>query len=105
MDRSRPRLTDRQVDDIIGLLLRFGVIVSASVVGLGGVWYLIKCGTAAPNYHVFRGEPKDLRSIRAIVESVRASSCYSLIQLGLILLIATPVARVAFSVVAFFLER
>ncbi|MFN7993918.1 MAG: DUF1634 domain-containing protein [Bryobacteraceae bacterium] len=102
---QRPSLTDREVDDIIGLLLRFGVILSASVVGIGGIWYLIQYGTAVPDYHVFRGEPKDLRSIRAIVESVRASNCYSLIQLGLILLIATPVARVAFSVVAFFLER
>ncbi len=99
------RLTDQQVDEIIGTLLRYGVIFSAAVVAIGGIWCLIQYGTSAPAYHVFRGEPKDLRTLRGIVRGLPGFHCHSVIQLGLVLLMATPVARVAFSVVAFFLQR
>jgi uncharacterized membrane protein len=105
MPDKRTPLSDQQVDEIIGTLLRSGVILSAAVVGLGGIWYLIQYGTTVPNYHIFRGEPKNLRSIGAIVSGVAGFECRGIIQFGLVLLIATPVARVAFSVAAFALER
>jgi uncharacterized membrane protein len=54
---------------------------------------------------VFQGEPADLRSISGIVMDAIALRSRGVIQFGLLLLIATPVARVAFSVVAFALER
>jgi uncharacterized membrane protein len=98
-------ISDQQVDEIIGALLRYGVILSAAVVALGGVWYLIQYGTTVPHYRVFLGEPKELRSIGAIVAGVAGFQCRGIIQFGLVLLIATPVARVAFSVVAFALQR
>lgn len=98
-------LSDRRVDEIIGGLLRYGVILSASVVAAGGIWYLIQYGTSPPGYHVFRGEPEYLRHLRGIVSGVPGFHCRRMIQLGLVLLIATPVARVAFSVVAFILQR
>ncbi|MGD0361451.1 MAG: DUF1634 domain-containing protein [Bryobacteraceae bacterium] len=98
-------LSDRKVDEIIGGLLRYGVMLSASVVGAGGIWYLIQYGTSPPGYHVFRGEPEYLRHLRGIVSGVPGFHCRRMIQLGLVLLIATPVARVAFSVVAFILQR
>ena len=106
--RARPNhapLTDRQVDEIIGALLRYGVMLSASVVAAGGIWYLIQYGTAPPDYRVFRGEPEYLRHLRGIVTGIPGFHCRRMIQLGLVLLIATPVARVAFSVVAFLLQR
>ena len=98
-------MTDRQVDEIIGALLRYGVLLSAGVVAAGGIWYLIQYGTAVPGYHVFRGEPEYLRHLRGIVSGIPGFHCRRMIQLGLVLLIATPVARVAFSVVAFLLQR
>ncbi len=104
--RPQPRiLTDAQMDEIIGLLLRYGVMLSAAVVAAGGIWYLIQYGTTTPSYHVFRGEPEYLRHLRSIAGGVPGFHCRRVIQFGLILLIATPVARVAFSVVAFALER
>jgi uncharacterized membrane protein len=105
MPRERAPLSDQQVDEIIGALLRYGVILSASVVALGGVWYLIQYGTTVPNYRVFLGEPKDLRSLRAIAAGLARFQCRGIIQFGLVLLIATPVARVLFSVAAFALQR
>jgi len=101
----RETLTDRQMDRIIGALLRYGVMLSALVVAAGGAWYLIQYGTTKPNYRVFRGEPEYLRQVRGIVSGIPGFHCRRMIQLGLLLLIATPVARVAFSVVAFALER
>jgi len=103
--RERAPLTDHQVDQIIGLLLRYGVMLSAAVVASGGVWYLIQYGTTRPSYHIFRGEPKDLRSIGAILSGLARFDCRGVIQFGLLLLIATPVTRVVFSVAAFALER
>jgi len=98
-------MTDRQVDEIIGALLRYGVLLSASVVAAGGIWYLIQYGAAPPSYEVFRGEPEYLRHLRGIVSGIPGFHCRRMIQFGLVLLIATPVARVAFSVVAFLLQR
>jgi uncharacterized membrane protein len=102
---ERAPISDQQVDEIIGALLRYGVILSAAVVALGGVWYLIQYGTTVPNYRVFLGEPKALRGIGTIVAGVAGFQCRGIIQFGLVLLIATPVARVAFSVAAFALQR
>lgn len=72
MARSRQRWTEHQVEQIVGNLLRGGVILSATVVLVGGVLYLIRYGMNAPNYQVFRGEPTDLRTIPGIVADALA---------------------------------
>jgi uncharacterized membrane protein len=96
---------DERVEDIIGNLLRAGVVLAAAVVLTGGVFYVKKYGHTQPRYGVFHGEPSDLRSVSQIFEQAISLHGRGLIQLGLLILIATPVARVAFSVVAFALER
>jgi uncharacterized membrane protein len=97
--------TDARTEAIIGTLLRAGVILSASVVFIGGILFLIRYGSTRPHYGVFQGEPDDLRSLFGIIHSATALHGRGIIQLGLLVLIATPVARVVFSVVAFALER
>ena len=98
-------LSDQQVDEIIGGLLRYGVTLAAGVVAAAGIWYLIQYGMSAPGYHVFRGEPEYLRHLPGILSGIPGFHCRRMMQLGLVMLIATPVARVAFSVVAFALQR
>jgi len=98
-------LTDEQMNRIISVLLRSGVLISALVVLVGGIFYLIRYGAALPEYGVFRGEPADLRSLSGIVKDVLSFKRRGIIQFGLLLLIATPVARVAFSLLAFALQR
>jgi uncharacterized membrane protein len=105
MSQSRHGWTDEQVEQIVGNLLRIGVGVAALVVLVGGVLYLIRFGSTLPNYALFRGEPADLRSMSGIIRDVLSLHIRGLIQFGLLLLIATPVARVAFSVLAFALQR
>jgi uncharacterized membrane protein len=96
---------DERVENVIGNLLRAGVILAAAVVLAGGVLYVVKYGHRKPQYGVFQGEPSDLRSVSQIFEDAISWHSRGLIQLGLLILIATPVARVAFSVVAFAAER
>jgi uncharacterized membrane protein len=97
--------TDKRIDQIMGLLLRTGVILAAAIVLAGGVLYVMHHQFPATNYRVFQGEPQNLRTIRGIVGSLRATEGRGLIQLGLLILIATPIARVIFSVFAFCYEH
>lgn len=97
--------TDERVERIVGILLRSGVILAAVVVLLGGIVYLFKYGGRPFDYRVFHGEPSDLKNVAGILKATSSLHSRAIIQLGLLLLIATPVARVVFSVVAFALER
>jgi uncharacterized membrane protein len=76
-------------------------MLAATVVLAGGILYLIRYGTTTPDYRVFRGEPADLRSVSGILADAISLRSRGVIQFGLLLLVATPVARVAFSVFAF----
>lgn len=102
-------LTDGQDDSIIdhrlGILLRTGVLISAVVVLLGGVLFLIHSGGRPTDYHVFHGVPANLSSLRLIAVGAFHLEPLAVIQFGLLLLIATPVARVLFSVIAFAMEE
>lgn len=98
-------LNDQRVEEIIAKLLRIGVLIAATVVLVGGIAYLVRHGMTRPNYYVFHGQPSDMRTISGIVHDAAGGSSRGLIQLGLLLLIATPIVRVAFSIVAFAMER
>ena len=102
---ARARWTDDQVDQLLGNLLRIGVIVATIVAVIGGVLLLAQRGLAPASGHVFSGEPPELRSVGGILRGVAAWHPDAIVQLGLVLLIATPVARVAMSLVAFILQR
>ena len=97
--------SDQRMDEIMGRLLRTGVVLAASIVFVGGVLYVMRHRVPATDYRVFRGEPGDLRTISGIFHEALSFSGRGLIQLGLLVLIATPVARVAFSFLAFLYER
>jgi uncharacterized membrane protein len=96
---------DQKMDATMGILLRTGVISAASIVLLGGILFLIRHKTPVTDYHVFSGEPSDLRTISGIFADVKAFHARGLIQLGLLVLIATPVARVVFSLLAFMYQK
>src|SRR6267143_6137598 len=96
---------DRRMDEIIGRLLQAGVILAAVFVLAGGIVYLARHQMPVTNYRVFQGEPAELRTVPGILHEALALRGRGLIQLGLLILIATPIARVAFSVVAFLYER
>ncbi len=98
-------MNDQRLETIIGQLLRAGVTLAAAVVFAGGVLYLVRGHAQKVDYHVFVASGKYMRTYPGIVRSAAQLSSDGLIQIGLLLLIATPVARVAMAVAGFALER
>jgi uncharacterized membrane protein len=105
MPQQQPHDPDYQVEQTIGNLLRYGVLLAAAVVLTGGVMYLFQYGGQVRLHREFQLEAEDMRTPAGIVEHARSFESRGLIQLGLLLLIATPVARVLFSVYAFARQR
>lgn len=97
--------SDREVETRIGMLLRIGVSLAASIVAIGGAIFLVRHGAELPAYQVFRGEPAALRSIGGILARAGDLRGTGVIQLGLLVLLATPVARVALAAYAFARQR
>ncbi len=97
---------DQRIELMLGNLLRFGVLLSAAVATVGGGVYLVHHGREHADYSSFGdGAPPDLRRPSSIVTETIHGRGQALVQLGLLLLIATPVARVAFSAFAFARQR
>jgi len=105
MDPLRTAWSDRRIEIIVGNLLRAGVLLAGAVVVLGGGIFLARHGREAPHFRVFVGEPAELRTVPGILHDAVSLRGREIIQLGLLLLIATPILRVAFSVVGFALAR
>jgi len=102
---GRSRIDDARIARFLGGLLRAGVLGAAGVVLAGGVLYVARHGGEPAYYGVFRGEPNELRELGAIARAAREGLARAIIQLGILLLVATPIARVASSLVGFALER
>ncbi|MBD2438163.1 DUF1634 domain-containing protein [Nostoc sp. FACHB-110] len=97
--------SEQQLESILSNLLKYGVLIASTVVLLGGVLYLIHHGSEPATYQVFQGEPSEFRSPRGVIDAVLSGSRRGIIQLGLLILIATPVLRVVISLIAFILQR
>ncbi len=98
-------MDDRHLENIIGNLLRAGVLLAAATVLAGGVLYLFQHHAEMASYHTFEIEGANVTTLGGIVRSAAHLQSEGLIQFGLLLLIATPVARVAMAVAGFYLER
>lgn len=96
---------DQRMEIIMGRLLQIGVLLASAVVLLGGVLYLHQHAGTKPDFRVFAGEPANLRHITQLFRLVATGDGAAIVQLGALLLIATPVARVVFAVVGFAVER
>ncbi|AVK62757.1 DUF1634 domain-containing protein [Lactobacillus sp. CBA3606] len=88
----------RQVERLIGRILRIGVIVSALVIGLGLILMVMRGNGGYPNGIQPTG-------FRTIFNGVMALKPYAVIMLGLFLLILTPTLRVVVSIYAFAIEK
>lgn len=98
-------IPEQKMGIIISYLLRTGVAASALITLTGGILYLMHWSSSPADFAAFHGEPTLLRNIPDIVTGAFAGNIRALMLLGLLVLIATPIARVLFSVFAFLLER
>ena len=105
MTTNTKRWNDDRMRDIMGTLLRIGVLTAASLVVIGGILFFFQHPKEIFDYTTFKGEPAKFRQVHLIVlEAIRFRG-RDIIQLGLLVLIATPIARVIFSLIGFFIER
>ena len=105
-DAARDRQGDEHaIELVIGKLLRACVIATTLVVIAGAVLYLPGALHEHVAYGTFRGEPAAFRSVLGILRLAMTGDGRGIIEAGMLLLVLTPILRVAFSAIAFLYER
>jgi uncharacterized membrane protein len=99
------RFDDRRMETMMGRLLQSGVLLASTVVLVGGFLYLKEKDGKSVNYRTFTSESTPLRHPAQLLHLLAAGEAAAIVQLGILLLIATPVARVLFAVIGFALEH
>lgn len=79
--------------------------IAACIVAVGGAFYLVRRAATVPRYGTFQGEPDFLEHVGKVVRAAVTLRSEAIIQLGLLVLIAVPILRVAVSVILFFAKR
>jgi uncharacterized membrane protein len=97
MGHFETTLSDRRLETIIRNLLRAGVVIAATITSIGGVIYLAHSGVSLAHHRAFHGEPADLRQVKGVLGDASSGDGRGIMQLG--------VARVAFSLAAFAVQR
>ena len=102
LEKDATKLSDdQQLGQLISNLLKYGVLIASTIVLLGGILYLIHHGAEPADYQFFHGAASEFRSPTKVFTAVSSGSRRGIIQLGLLVLIATPITRVAVSLLAF----
>ena len=96
---------DRRMEEVMGRLLQVGVLLASFVMLAGGIFYLTAHPSEKPDYRVFTRESQALGSFGSVLHAIAAGDPAATIQVAVLLLIATPVARVVFALIAFAIER
>ncbi|WP_259071019.1 DUF1634 domain-containing protein [Mucilaginibacter sp. X4EP1] len=99
------KFKDTDIQALIGNVLRAGTIISISIVFIGGIVYLYRHGQTAAGYQIFNGIPDFLQHPGSLITSAFNLRGQAIIQLGIILLIATPILRVICSAIGFAIEK
>jgi len=105
MDEAKGNIGDKDIQVILGTLLRVGVIISMSIVLLGGIIFLIHNKGVITDYKVFKPELAKFSSIAAIFKGLLTFQGDAIVQFGVLMLIFTPVARIVFAVFSFLIEK
>lgn len=102
---AKEKINDRDIQVILGTLLRAGVFISMSIVLFGGIIFLIHHNGSITDYNVFKPELAKFSSIAAIFKGVLTFQGDAIVQFGVLMLIFTPIARIIFAIFAFLMER
>ncbi|KIA94277.1 hypothetical protein OC25_10130 [Pedobacter kyungheensis] len=102
---NKENIKDKDIQLILGTLLRAGVIISMGIVLVGGVIFLIHNKGVITDYKVFKPELAKFSSISAIFKGVLTLQGDAVVQFGILMLIFTPIARIVFAIFSFLVER
>jgi uncharacterized membrane protein len=98
-------VNDKDIELLLGSVLRWGVLLSMAVVVFGGAIYLYRHGHDVSDYSTFKSQPDFTREFKAIITGIADFRGRAIIQFGIILLIATPIVRVLLSAISFAAEK
>lgn len=101
------KIKDKDISQIIGYILRYGVYLSLSIALVGGIVYLFRHGNEINLFQHKAFVEKDeniAELLKNTFKGIVQGHGYYIIELGILLLIATPLSRVIFSLFAFKLE-
>ncbi|MCX2576164.1 DUF1634 domain-containing protein [Pedobacter sandarakinus] len=101
----KAKINDKDIQVVLGTLLRAGVIISMSIVLIGGVVYLVHHQGVITDYRVFKPELAKFSSINAIFSGLTSFHGDAIVQFGILMLIFTPVARIIMAIISFFIEK
>ena len=104
-DHTISRELDHRMENMMGRLLQTGVLLASAVVLIGGFLYLHTHAGTTRDYSIFTGEPASLRHPAELLRLLMTGDPAAIVQLGVLLLIATPIARVVFAAIGFAVER
>lgn len=95
----------RDLKDLIGVILIIGALISIAVVSIGAVWYLLENGAQHMQHIIFQPETYQLTVLEVLRSMLKPWTPIVLIELGLIILIATQILRVLLLAIYYTLER
>lgn len=98
-------LSETELECRMGRLLQAGVSVAALTMLAGGALYLAHQGDTKAAYGKLRPPDPELSTFGGILHGAFASHPAAIIQLAVIIMIATPVLRVAFAVFGFAVQK
>lgn len=96
---------DKDIQLLLGTTLRVGVLISSTVILLGGIIFLSTQANEVIFFTDFKPEQTKFSSVTAIFEGLKTFDGLAIIQFGILLLIFTPIARVVFSIFSFLIEK
>ncbi len=100
ISNQKKTFKDKDLQQLVGQLLRYGVFTVSAIVLLGGLYYMfLHAQQPIPDYHTFAGGKEKM------LLHFDQFDAAALIEIGILSLIATPILRVVFSLVAFVLEK
>lgn len=98
-------MKDATIQNLLARTMIYGVILAAGVMLIGGVVYLVHDGSLPVRDHRFTGEPLDLRKPVDVAQAAWKGNTLSLIQIGVLLLLANPFVRTLFSAFGFAAQK
>ncbi|TAD78051.1 MAG: DUF1634 domain-containing protein [Oscillatoriales cyanobacterium] len=95
------KAADRGLEIAVSYVLQWGMAIASVIVLCGGAIYIWRHGSEPASFRVFLGEPRELCSPIGALQAAWAGRGRGWIQVGIMLLIATPIVRVALSWITF----
>jgi uncharacterized membrane protein len=102
-------MKDEQIQTSLARLMIGGVVVSATIILVGLVWFVAAHSSLKLGDHIFAGEPKYFENpvsmISRALDKGALGERRSIVMIGVMLLLLTPLARVAFAAFGFALQK